>query len=99
MSPADIATLSLLDPDQGVCPSGHRCRPSDAVGDRICDRGEYRGLALICWNITPDAIDAAERAGADATLSRWARSHVADRLRPTTQSYGISDEGPRNTSF
>jgi len=31
MSPSDLATLSLLDPDQGVCPSGHPCRVGDAV--------------------------------------------------------------------
>jgi hypothetical protein len=51
MSPADLATLSLLDPDQGVCPNGHPCQLSDSVGERACDQGEYRGLALICWEI------------------------------------------------
>jgi hypothetical protein len=79
MSPSDLATLSLLDPDQGVCPNGHRCRPDEAIGERVCDHGEYRGLALICWQITPDAIDAAERAGASRRAIQWARAFLADR--------------------
>jgi hypothetical protein len=79
MSPADLATLSLLDPDQGVCPNGHPCRLSDSVGERACDQGEYRGLALICWEITADAIDAAERAGTSRDVIQWARAFLEDR--------------------
>jgi hypothetical protein len=78
MSPADLATLSLLDPDQGVCPKGHPCRLSDAIGERECSRGEYRGLALICWAITWDAIDIAAESGADHVVVAWARSFIAD---------------------
>jgi hypothetical protein len=79
MSPADLATLSLLDPDQGVCPSGHPCQLSDAIGERDCSHGEYRGSALICWEITSDAINAAEHAGAAAGVIEWARAVLADR--------------------
>ena len=32
LSDGDLATLSLLDPDQGVCPNGHACRLDDMVG-------------------------------------------------------------------
>jgi hypothetical protein len=79
MSPADLATLSLLDPDQGVCPSGHACRHSDAVGERICDHGEYRGHALICWEITSFAIDVAEDAGASQIVVHRSRSFRVER--------------------
>jgi hypothetical protein len=74
MSPSDLATLSLLDPDQGVCFDGHACRLSEPVGDRVCENGEYRGLALICWKVTTEHIDAAEAAGADKQVIAWARS-------------------------
>jgi hypothetical protein len=78
MSPADLATLSLLDPDQGVCPNGHPCRLSDDAGKRQCSNGEYQGRALICWSITPDEIDAAARAGANPRIIEWARSFLSD---------------------
>lgn len=79
MSPADLATLSLLDPDQGVCPNGHPCRLSNRVGERECDRGEYRGHALICWQVTPEGIDEGERLGADAAVVDWSRGFLRDR--------------------
>jgi hypothetical protein len=79
MNPADLATLSLLDPDQGVCPDGHPCRLSQPIGERACSQGEYRGHALICWEITPFAIDDAERRGAPKVTVAWARSTLADR--------------------
>jgi hypothetical protein len=79
MSPADLATLSLLDPDQGVCPNGHRCTLAQMVGRRTCGRCSYCGIALICWEITADHIDAAERAGADALVVSWARSFIVDQ--------------------
>jgi hypothetical protein len=79
MSPADLATLSLLDPDQGVCPNGHRCLLGPIVGRRACRTCGYRGIALICWEITADHIDAADRAGADALVVSWARSLVFDQ--------------------
>jgi hypothetical protein len=41
MSPADLATLSLLDLDQGVCPNGHPCALGEMVGR------ELAGLAAI----------------------------------------------------
>jgi hypothetical protein len=79
MSPADLATLSLLDPDQGVCPNGHPCRLSDAIGNRECSQGEYRGLALICWEISSTIVESAEAAGARAVIVGWARSFLASR--------------------
>jgi hypothetical protein len=79
MSPSDPLTLSLLDPDQGVCPDGHPCRLSDAIGERVCDHGEYRALALICWEITPHGIDAADRAGAQPEVVAWARLFIEER--------------------
>ncbi len=79
MFPSDLVTLSLLDPDQGVCPAGHPCRLTDPIGDRVCENGEYRGLALICWEVTSEAIDAGEDAGVSRNLIRWARSFLADR--------------------
>jgi hypothetical protein len=79
MSPSDLATLSLLDPDQGVCPDGHPCRLSDPIGDRVCENGEYRGLPLICWEITVDAIESAELQGAPKMIVAWARATLADR--------------------
>jgi hypothetical protein len=80
MSPADLATLSLLGPDQGVCPEGHRCRMAEPVGRRECLAGDYVGHALVCWNVTTAAIDASERLGADPLVVRWARSSLADRV-------------------
>jgi hypothetical protein len=79
MSPSDLATISLLDADQGVCPSGHPCRLTNRVGQRACCRGEYRGNALICWEITLDEIAGAALAGASPHLVAWARSFVRDR--------------------
>jgi hypothetical protein len=81
MSAADLATLSLLDPDQGVCPSGHACRLDDHVGNRRCATCDFRGLALICWEITPTEIDRAKFHGADATVVRWAKLFLADKAR------------------
>jgi hypothetical protein len=49
------------------------------VGRRTCGRCSYRGIALICWEITADHIDAAERAGADSVVVSSGRSFVADR--------------------
>jgi len=79
MSPADLATLSLLDPDQCVCPNGHPCRASDEVDKRECSQGEYRGLALVCREITHDEIDRAEGSGANPRFVSWARSFLSDR--------------------
>jgi hypothetical protein len=79
MSPADLATLSLLDPDQGVCPNGHRCVLAEVAGRRACATCGYRGIALICFEITADHIDGAEAAGADAFVVASARSFIADR--------------------
>ncbi len=75
---SDLATLSLLDPEQGVCPSGHACRLDNRVGDRRCATCDYRGLALICWDITETAIDAAARRRADTALVVWARAFLRD---------------------
>jgi hypothetical protein len=79
MSTADFATLSLLDPDQGVCPNGHRCRLSKTVGRRACTTCGFHGIALICWEITADHIERAERAGADALVVESGRLFVIDR--------------------
>jgi hypothetical protein len=79
MSPADLATLALLDPDQGVCPEGHPCRLSNEVDVRECSGGEYRGLSLICWEITSDEIDVAIEQGANGAMTAWAYAFVADR--------------------
>ena len=80
MSPADLATLSLLEPDQGVCPNGHPCRLDEVeIGYRRCSTGEYVGSALACWDVTPDAIEAARRSGADAAVTAWAEAFLADR--------------------
>jgi hypothetical protein len=79
MSPADLATLSLLDPDQGVCPEGHPCALDRTVGSRTCRNCGYRGLALICWEITSEHIDQAERAGADPVVVNFGRSFMADQ--------------------
>ena len=78
MSPQDLATLSLLDPEQSVCPDAHRCSPGAEIGRRRCSVCAYDGQALICWNITPDAVDAAERAGAEPRVVTWARAFVDD---------------------
>jgi hypothetical protein len=79
MTPAQVATLALLDPDQGVCPEGHPCSLGDVLGDRECRAGEYVGLALICWSVTPAAVDTAERLDADPRIVAWAHSFVRDR--------------------
>jgi len=34
---------------------------------------------MICWNVTPAAIDTAERLDADPLIVAWARSFVEDR--------------------
>lgn len=74
LSPGDLATLSLLDSHQGVCPSGHRCRLDRVPGYRTCVACAYRGFALICWDITPVAIEAARQLGASARVCAWAES-------------------------
>jgi hypothetical protein len=79
MSPADLATLSLLDPDQGVCPNGHPCRLSGVVGERECSNGEYQGRPLICWEIRLNEIDRAAWSGANPQIVNWAISFLADR--------------------
>ena len=79
MTPSQVATLALLDPDQGVCPEGHQCVLGDQLGRRECLAGEYVGLALVCWNVTTAAIDTAERFGADPLVVEWARSLLSDR--------------------
>jgi hypothetical protein len=78
MSPADLATFSMLDPDQGVCPNGHRCVLAEPVGRRACKACGYQGIALICWEITTGHIDRAEAAGADSLVVGWARSYLRD---------------------
>jgi hypothetical protein len=80
LSGGDLATLSLLDPDQGVCPNGHPCRLDDRVGYRRCSTCDYDGLALICWSVTFEAIMFAERAGAAIDLVEWARLFLANRV-------------------
>jgi hypothetical protein len=79
LSPGDLATLSLLDPHQGVCPSGHRCRLDREPGYRSCAMCDYRGMALICWDITNDSIDRAQRIGADRSVVAWAAAFLDDR--------------------
>ena len=79
MSLADLATLSLLDPDQGVCPNGHPCALDHVVGRRACRTCGYHGLALICWEITADHVDRAERAGANPLLVSSGRLFLADQ--------------------
>jgi hypothetical protein len=79
MSPADLATLSLLDPDQGMCHQGHRCRLAPIAGRRACATCSYRGIALICFELTADHIDGAETARADRFVVASARSFMADR--------------------
>jgi len=82
LSTGALATLSLLDTDQGVCPDGHRRVQDPEIGYRACATCSYRGLALICWEVTSDEIEIAELAKADVRVVGWARSFVAD-LRPT----------------
>lgn len=80
LSGGDLATLSLLDADQGVCPNGHLCRLDDRVGYRRCPTCDFRGLALICWEMTIDRIGRGAKNGADPHVVEWARAFVADRL-------------------
>ena len=82
LSTGALATLSLLDTDQGVCPDGHRRVQDPEIGYRACATCSYRGLALICWEVTSDEIEIAELMSADIRVVAWARSFVAD-LRPT----------------
>jgi hypothetical protein len=84
LSAADLATLSLLDPDQGVCPNDHPCRLDDLVGYRQCANCGYVGLALICWGIAIEQIDRAARDGADVQIVSWAKSFVMDRDERTS---------------
>jgi hypothetical protein len=79
MSRADLATFSLLDPDQGVCPNGHPCRFDEVLRYRHCGTCDYRGPGLTCWEITSGEIDRAELAGADPLVVDWARAFVADK--------------------
>jgi hypothetical protein len=78
MSPADFATRSLLDPDQGVCPNGHRCGMARIVGRRICATCGFIGIGLICREITSEHIDEAERAGADRLVVDNGRAFLAE---------------------
>lgn len=76
LSPGDLATLSLLDPHQGVCPNGHRCRLDREPGFRSCVTCDYRGMALICWKITDEDIERARANHADGMVVEWARSFI-----------------------
>ena len=78
MTPADLATLSLLDPQQGVCPEGHACRLIDPVGDRACGTCDYWGPALICWDITQAPIESAAVHGAAPNVVEFARAFMID---------------------
>jgi hypothetical protein len=79
VSPADSATLSLLDPAQGNCPNGHSCGHDETMGYRFCATCGYRGLALVCWDATERQIRQSEASGADAAVVDWARSFLAER--------------------
>jgi hypothetical protein len=79
LSDGDLATLSLLDPDQGTCPNGHACRLDDRVGYRRCATCDYHGFALICWEVTTWHVEEAGLRGADATVLRWAKEFLAER--------------------
>ncbi len=79
LSPGDLATLSLQDLDQGVCPNGHRCRSDQEPGFRVGHACDYRGFALVCWNLKPADIDAAEKSGSRPNVIAWARSFLGDR--------------------
>jgi len=79
LSTSALATLSLLDTDQGVCPDGHRCVQDPEIGYRACAACSYRGLALICWEVTPDEIEIAELMRADIRVVGWACSFLAQR--------------------
>lgn len=79
LSAGDLATLSLLDPEQGVCPDAHRCRLDREPGFRACDTCDYRGLALICWELTPGALAIASQTGADPSVVSWADAFLDDR--------------------
>jgi len=80
MSPADLATLSLLDPDQGVCPHGHECRvDDDDIGYRRCAEGDYDGGALICWDVTELEIERARLLGAKAEVLERATAFLCER--------------------
>ena len=79
MMPALVATLALLDPDQGVCPEGHRCSLDRTIGRRACRECSYVGIALLCWQVTSKQLDLAERAGADPLIVSFGRSFLADR--------------------
>jgi hypothetical protein len=80
MSPADLATLSLLDADQGACPNGHACRLDGAgPGIRKCSTCDFGGMALICWDITGEAIATAEFRGADVSVVAWANAFLSSR--------------------
>lgn len=78
MPPSDLATLALLDADQGVCPSGHRCELGSPRERRCCTCG-YTGLPLVCREITPRAVSGAEAEGADPSVVEWARQYLADQ--------------------
>ena len=78
MTPQDLATLSLLDPDQGVCPEGHPCRLAEELGWRTCAAGEYTGRALICWDVTAAAIETAQRGAAATDVVAAARAFLSE---------------------
>jgi len=78
MTPEELATLSLLDHDQGVCPDGHACVLDAELGLRRCAGCDYRGHALICWEITETAIAGAARARADEHVVAVARAFLSE---------------------
>jgi hypothetical protein len=49
------------------------------VGRRVCRACGYRGITLICSEVTPGHIDCAELAGADALVVSSGRSFIADQ--------------------
>lgn len=80
MSPADLAGLALLDPDQGVCPKGPACGFAAEPGWRICSAGEHVGLGLICRAISDWEIDPAARFGAEGGCLDLARLSLCRSL-------------------
>lgn len=78
---SNIGTLSLIDPDQGVCPQGHECDLLAREGgwSRSCRECDYIGVPLARWDITAGAIRAAEAAGAADYMVHEARASLAGR--------------------
>lgn len=70
-TPSKACARTVIDVGWIASPASGRCM--------TCD---YRGFALICWEITDGDVERATESQANGLVIIWAKSFVADRRTP-----------------